>query len=90
MTRDDVTREQAEVLKRNLRPMLAYLGRLKSRMTRRRFQPSDPLVVAVCRAEDAMHALTVHVHYLTCEHGVGRLPQPHNQTENDVNQRRGD
>ena len=77
MTSDDVTREQAEVLKRKLRPMLDYLGRLKSRMTRRQFTPGDPLLVAVCRAEDAMHALTVEVHYLSCEYSVGRRRESH-------------
>jgi hypothetical protein len=69
---DDLTREQARALKNKLQPMLGYLGRLKDRMRRRGFLQDDPLLAAVCRAEDAMHALTVEVHYLACGDSVGR------------------
>jgi hypothetical protein len=36
------------------------------RATEKRLLPA-----AVCRAEDAMHALHVEVHYLSCDGGVG-------------------
>jgi len=68
----DLAREQAWALKNKLQPMLGYLGRLKRRMIRRGFLNDDPLLAAVVRAEDAMHALHVEVHYLGCESGVGR------------------
>ena len=69
---DNLTREQARALKNKLAPMLNYLGRLKKRMTCKGFPPDDPLLQATCKAEEAMHALSVGVHYLSCEGGVGR------------------
>jgi hypothetical protein len=51
---------------------LATWGRLKRRMAYKGFPPDDSLLVAVCRVEDAMHALSVEVHYLSCDGGVGR------------------
>jgi hypothetical protein len=40
---DDLTRERAAALKNKLRPMLAYLGKLKRRMVQRGFLNEDPL-----------------------------------------------
>jgi hypothetical protein len=45
--------------------MLGYLGRLKRRMVRRGFLNGDPLLDSVVQAENAMHALSVEVHYLS-------------------------
>ena len=70
---DDLTDEQARALKNKLQPMLGYLNRLKQRLRRRGFRPDDRLLTAVCRAEDAVHALHVEVHYLACGDRVGRL-----------------
>ena len=72
MRSDDLTPEQARALKNRLQPMLGYLNRLKHRMRRRGFLADDPLLAAVCRAENAMHELHVQVHYLTCGDRVGR------------------
>lgn len=72
MRSDDLTRDQAGALKNKLHPMLGYLGRPKKRMLRRGFQAEDPLFTAVVQAEDAMHALNVETHYLSCHGGVGR------------------
>ena len=72
MQSNDLTSEQARALKNKLHPMLGYLGRLKRRMVRRGFLNDDRLLAAVVRAEDAMHALHVEVHYLGCDSGVGR------------------
>jgi hypothetical protein len=72
MRAEDLTREQARALKNKLQPMLSYLGRLKDRMRRRGFVADDRLLAAVCRAEDAIHALSVEVHYLACGDRVGR------------------
>ena len=42
-------------------------------MERRRFRGDEPLYLAVCRAFDAIHALNVSLHYLSCAPGtVGR------------------
>src|SRR4051812_20142668 len=72
MQADDLTREQAAALKNKLRPMLAYLGKLKRRMVQRGFLSGDPLLDAVVDAENAVHALHVQVHYLSCGDVVGR------------------
>jgi hypothetical protein len=64
MQREDVSREQARAPNNKLQPMLGYLGRLKRRMVRRGFLNGDPLLDSVVRAENAMHALSVEVHYL--------------------------
>jgi hypothetical protein len=42
-------------------------------MVKRRFPPDDPLLLDVVKAYDAMHALTVRLHYLACEGGVGDI-----------------
>jgi hypothetical protein len=61
---DDLTRDEARALKNKLQSMLGYLRRLKRRMVRRGFLNGDPLLDSVVRAENAMHALIVEVHYL--------------------------
>jgi hypothetical protein len=84
MRSDDLTRDQARALKNKLQPMLGYLNRRKRRMDRKGFPPDDPLLAAACRAEDAMHALHVEVHYLACGDVTGRLSMPnHDQAERD-------
>jgi hypothetical protein len=72
MQSTDLTREQARALKNKLQPMLGYLNRLKKRMHRKGFPSDDRLLVAVCRAEDAIHALHVETHYLSCGDVTGR------------------
>jgi hypothetical protein len=69
---DDLTPAQAERLKQSVRPILSYLNRLKKRMEKRRFPNDDRLFLTVLKAYDAIHELNVHVHYLSCESGVGR------------------
>src|SRR3954447_17801180 len=71
MQADDLTREQAAALKNKLRPMLAYLGKLKRRMVQRGFFNEDPLLAAVVKAENELHALHCQVHYLSCGEVVG-------------------
>jgi hypothetical protein len=44
-------REQAAALKNKLRPMLAYLGKLKRRTVQRGFLSGDPLLDSVVQAE---------------------------------------
>jgi hypothetical protein len=69
---DDLTPAQAQKLKHAVRPMLCFLNRLKKRMEKRRFPNDDRLLLTVLKAYDAIHELNVHVHYLSCESGVGR------------------
>src|SRR4051812_3139240 len=72
MQADDLTRQEAAALKNKLRPMLGYLGKLKRRMVQRGFLSGDPLLDAMVQAENAVHALHVQVHYLSCGDVVGR------------------
>jgi hypothetical protein len=69
----DLTPAEAARLTEKNRPMLGYMSRLEARMVNRRFHHDDPLLRAVVKVYDAMHALNVEVHYLSCESGVGRL-----------------
>ena len=87
----DLTPEQADALKRQIRPMLVYLRRLTQRMDRRRFPSDDPLMRTALAAYDALHALHVEVHYLSCPSGVRQLPtRPHHQPQHDRDERGGD
>jgi hypothetical protein len=45
--------------------MLAYLNRLRWR-TEKRFSPDDRLRVLTAAAYNAVHALNIELHYLTC------------------------
>ena len=74
MESSDLTPAQAKRLKESIRPMLGYLSRLKKRMEKRNFPHDDMLLRAVVKAYDAMHALNVELHYLSCESGAGRAP----------------
>ena len=66
-----ITHEQAGELNEHLRPMLAYLGRVRNRLQAVGYLPDDPLYRRVNDAYNGMHALTVEVHYLSCKGGVG-------------------
>ncbi|MFO0865023.1 MAG: hypothetical protein U0744_10290 [Gemmataceae bacterium] len=52
-----------------MRPMLHYLGKLRKRMYEVGFRPSDPLMGVVEKAYDAVHHLSVMLHYQACERG---------------------
>jgi hypothetical protein len=41
-------------------------------MIKRKFLESDPLLQRVRSAHGAVHALSVELHYLSCDSGVGR------------------
>jgi hypothetical protein len=71
MNRNDVTREQAAKISKGLYGPLNYLGRLKDRMVRAGFPPMDPLFCLVVAAFNAVHHLSVEVHYLSCGIGDG-------------------
>ena len=70
MTSNDLTREQVEALLASVRRQLRYLGKLRDRMNQRGFPPNDPLFVATTGAFNAVHALRVELHYLTCPAGT--------------------
>lgn len=63
---------QARRLYRAIHPCLGYLYRLGRRMEKVGITPSDPLLKLVRRAYDAMHALSIELHYRSCDGGTGR------------------
>jgi hypothetical protein len=66
----DISPEQAKVLLKSIGPTLGYLHRLRTRMEKRCFPPHDRTYEIVCKAYDAMHHLSVHLHYLSVGTGV--------------------
>jgi hypothetical protein len=66
-----VQRWQAEKIKQAVGPMLSYLTRLRERMEKTGFVLTDRFMQTVHRAWEGVYALSVAVHYLSCEGGVG-------------------
>ena len=66
---------QAKLMYATLRPALGYLCRLREHMERRGFPPNDKLLKLTIAAYNAIHSLTVELHYMSCESGVGREPK---------------
>jgi hypothetical protein len=91
---DDLTKRQLETLKAQTRWMLRYLARLQRRMIKRKFLESDPLLQRVRAAHNAVHALSVELHYLSVESGAGRPARSarrrEDQPQPNGNERRGD
>jgi hypothetical protein len=75
MNSKDLQPWQAEVFGQALFRHVNYLYRLKSRMEKVGFLPGDPLFREVCEAYDAVHKLSVTLHYLSCTSGVGLSPK---------------
>jgi phosphodiesterase/alkaline phosphatase D-like protein len=77
MTGDDLTPEQLAWFKVIVGRDLRFYGRVRTRMERRRFRGDEPLYLAVCRAFDTDHGLSVNLHYLGCPpRTVGRRAKP--------------
>jgi hypothetical protein len=55
---------------------LNYLSRLRSRMDRKSFPPTDPLYREVQTAWAATQSLYVRLHYMSCESGVREATKP--------------
>ena len=72
MDSTDLTPEQAAQLPDRVRPMLAYDNALHQRIERRHFPPQDQLKQRVEAAYDALHRLSIELHYMSCDGGVGR------------------
>jgi hypothetical protein len=64
--------DQAAKLYDQLRPQLRYLLALRRRMEQCGFPPDDELRQLVERAYDAVHRLSVELHYLSCPSGVSQ------------------
>ena len=63
MELSDLSPEQARELAERLSPMLGYLTRLTNRMQQRGWRADDPAYRAAWAARDALHELTVRLHY---------------------------
>jgi hypothetical protein len=66
-----IKRSQAKELHRRLGPSLNYLYRLRERLQKVNYLPGDRLYVLADKAYQAVHALCVEVHYLSCD-GTGK------------------
>ena len=66
----ELTRDQSDALLAKLRPTLLYLNRLVDRMDKAGFAPDGDLRSFTAR--DAMHRLTVEIHYVSCRGSAGR------------------
>ena len=60
---------QAKLMHATLRPALGYLYRLREHMERRGFPPYDKLLKLTIAAYNAIHSLTVELHYMGCAGG---------------------
>ena len=58
-----LTPRQAQELSARLVPALGYLTRLTNRMQQRGWRSDDPAYLAAWKARDALHELTVRLHY---------------------------
>jgi 2-methylaconitate cis-trans-isomerase PrpF len=58
MQSDDLTPAQRQTVQHKVRPMLAYLNRLKKHMEMRRFPSDGRLYLRVLKAHDAHQSLT--------------------------------
>jgi hypothetical protein len=70
MDRETLKRWQAAKLHEALHPTVGYLYRLRERMQKAGFPPGDLLFQRVCQAYDAVHRLSIELHYLSCD-GTG-------------------
>ena len=61
---------------KRLRPTLGYLTRLTGRMQQKGWRRDDPAYAAAQKARDALHALTVQLHYLSLGPGHAGNPMP--------------
>jgi hypothetical protein len=67
----DITKEQADQMRRSLFRLTHYLRWLTSRMERRGFPTHDPLYQHAKKAYDAVCSLYMELHYMSCD-GVAR------------------
>lgn len=72
---ETVTPDQARRALAEVGPMLAWLGRARSKLERDGRLPGDPLLRAASRAFFGMQELHVRLHYLSCTSGVAK-PRP--------------
>jgi len=67
MDSQTMDRDHARKLHQALQPSLGFLFRLRERTTKAGFPPDDKLYQLVSKAFESVHALSVELHYLSCE-----------------------
>jgi hypothetical protein len=72
MTFRSLTRRQLATLDRINTRNLRFYARLLKRMDQLGWDVNDPERLAVAQAHDGAHSLRVHLHYASCESGVGQ------------------
>jgi hypothetical protein len=75
MDSSDLSKEQCRIIWEQLGPSLRYFHALNERVRQQAFPPDDEFRRDVEAAYNAVHKLSVTVHYLGCGHGVGRRPR---------------
>jgi hypothetical protein len=71
----DLTPDQARILREQLAPTHRYLAALRERMVQQAWPADDKVRRLVETAYNAVFELSVELHYLSVEHGVGRPPR---------------
>lgn len=71
MQSHDLTREQCERLAASVGRQLRFLNQVLKRMDAEHFRPDDPLRKKFTAARDAIHSLSVDLHYRSCPGGIG-------------------
>ena len=71
LERKRLTREQARELGERLRPMLVFLLRFRDRLKYTGFEPDGELYRVADKAHDAVHHLSVVLHYESVPRGAG-------------------
>jgi hypothetical protein len=71
----DLSRQQIEALEARVRPMLAWLSKLSSRMDHRGWSPDDRLRELAWTSRNALHDLSVELHQMRTS-GMGRPSRP--------------
>jgi hypothetical protein len=79
MRSTDLTPAQLEAVQKRLRTMVRYLRRLSDRMGEQGFPLEDKLFASTKNASNAVHDLSVKVHYLSCKGSVGE-PKPRDKS----------
>ena len=68
----NLTAEHLEDVRKRVLGILRYLNRLVDRMHKLAFPPEDETFMAAVAARNALHHLTVKLHYLACDNQAGR------------------
>lgn len=76
MTSGDLSKDQAKRVNEALRPILGYVGKLKSRMEQVGFPINDKLYMAVIAAYDGLHSAATESHLLAAGKGGVKSSRP--------------